>query len=216
MKTIVVILMGLFFATQSFGADTTYYAALHKSLRIADGDYIYGNYLALAYCCERIIQAKPKEWLPYYYGAYAYIHMSFMEKDEDTKDHYCQNAQLFIDSALVNDPDLSEMNVLQALLYFARMEINPYIRGILYYPKAKSALDEAYINNPNNPRIFFLRGKATIHTPEFMGGGKEAALPYLQKAIELYHASGPKNNLYPYWGMTSAEELYEECKHNNN
>jgi hypothetical protein len=96
------------------------------------------------------------------------------------------------------------------------MEVNPYIRGIIYYPKAKSSLDEAYQNNPSNPRIYFLRGKSTIYTPVFMGGGKKAALPYLQHAIELYHEFRPKNNLYPYWGMTSAEELYEECNNDNN
>ncbi len=216
MKIFSFFLLWLFFATKSFGADTTYYSALRKSLREADSGYIYVNYLKLASCSERIIHARPNEWLPYYYAAYAYIHMSFMEKDEDKKDLYCKNAQRFIDSALVKNPEMSEMNVLQALLYYALMEVNPYIRGILFFPKANSALDEACKYNPNNPRIYLLKGKSTIYTPEFLGGGKKAALPYLQKAMQLYYETRPENCLYPNWGMTAAEKLYEECNANNN
>jgi hypothetical protein len=212
MKTISLILFGIIFTLQLFSTDTTYYAVLRSSIKKADSAYIPGNYLPLAYCCERIITMKPKEWLPYYYGAYAYIQLSFMEKDEEKKDMYCNRAQVYIDSAFILRPAESELNVLQALLYYALMEVNTYIRGMIYYPKANSALDEAAKNNPANPRVYFLKGKTTIYTPEFMGGGKKSALPVLEKALELYRESKPISDIDPHWGKESAEQLYETCK----
>jgi tetratricopeptide (TPR) repeat protein len=145
---------------------------------------------------------KPKEWLPYYY----------MEKDEEEKDMYCNRAQVYIDSAFILRPDESELNVLQALLYYARMEVNPYVMGMIYYPKANSELEEAARNNPGNPRIYFLKGKTIINTPEFMGGGKKTALPVLEKALELYREFKPGSDIDPYWGKESAEQLFETCK----
>ena len=60
--------------------DTTYYPLLKDGLKKADSTYEFNNYLNLAYVCERIIQVKNKEWLPYYYAAYAHIHMCFLIK----------------------------------------------------------------------------------------------------------------------------------------
>ena len=78
---------------------------------------------------------------------------------------------------LADEAYKSELHVLQSLLYTARMNINPWINGSIYMVKASKELELAEILNPNNPRIYYLKGKFALYTPKFMGGGKEAALP---------------------------------------
>ena len=195
-----------------FGSDTLYYSMLRKSIDFAYKEYKVENYRQLANCSERIMLVYKNEWIPYYYGAYAYINMAFIEADDSEKEMYCDKAQEIIDEAFKIKPDESEIYVLQSMLYFARMSISPMINGPVYLPKAAAALDDAEKLDPGNPRIYYLRGKSIMNTPKFFGGGKDAAISIFDKALNVYKSFKPKSIIHPFWGEEDALRLYNECK----
>jgi hypothetical protein len=213
-KTIFNIFLTLF-ALMGYPQDTTYYSVLRGGIDLANEGYVSENFRELANICERISASESKEWLPFYYGAYAYINMSFIEKNNDKKNILCEKAKTLLDKAKILKPGESELDVLETLLCYALMEINPMVNGIVYLPKANKALDEAKSKNPDNPRIYYLKGKSTMFMPEFMGGGKKATLPILQKALEMFNDFVPETDVHPNWGKQDAVKLLEECKNEN-
>ncbi|MCX6253649.1 MAG: hypothetical protein NTV31_04140 [Bacteroidia bacterium] len=212
MKRIIIIAFVLLTSQKIFSNDTLYYPLLRNSIELAYKEYKLENYRQLANCSERILLVYKNEWLPCYYDAYAYINMSFIEKSEENKELYCDKARDLLDEALKIKPDESELYVLQALLYYARMSISPMINGPMYLPKATGALNDAEKLDPDNPRIYYLRGKSTINTPKFFGGGKGAAIPIFEKALIMYGKYRQKSTVHPDWGREDAERLYKECK----
>jgi len=194
------------------GSDTLYYSVLRKSIDLAHQEYKPEDYRQLANCCERIFLVYTDDWIPYYYGAYAYINMSFIETDENIMEMYCDRAQDLLDEAFKIKSDESEICVLQSMLYFARMSISPMINGPLYLPKANGALDDALNLDPGNPRIYYLKGKSLMYTPKFFGGGKEAAIPLFEKALNIFRSFKPKSIVHPAWGKEDTLKLYNECK----
>jgi tetratricopeptide (TPR) repeat protein len=212
MKKIFLVALILLTSQKIFGNDTLYYSMLRKSIDLAYRDYKLENYRQLANCSERILLVYKNDWLPYYYEALAYINMSFIETKEGDKEMYCDKAQNLLDGAFKIKPDESEIYVLQSMLYYARMSISPMINGPLYLPKAASALNDAEKLDPENPRIYYLRGKSTMNTPKFFGGGKDTAVPILEKALNMYEKYKQKSTVHPDWGSEEAERLYHECK----
>lgn len=202
----------LFLVIKASANDTSYYAVLRNSLVLADQEYSISTYQNLANTCERIITMRENEWLPVYYRAYAYVHIGYMTKDEEEKDRFFDMAQASIETAFTLNPMESEIQLVQALICYGRMEINPMFRGAIYFPKANDALEKAKALNSKNPRIYYLEGKSTIYKPAFMGGGVEAALPILEKALQFYTEFVPPFDIYPHWGEESTLTLYQNCK----
>jgi tetratricopeptide (TPR) repeat protein len=212
MKKLLLIAIPFLVSQNIFSSDTLYYSMLRKSIDLANKEYKLESYQQLANCCERIFLVYKNEWIPYYYGAYAYINMGFIETNESVVEKYCDKAQELLDAALKIKPDESEIYVLQSMLYFARMAVSQMINGPLYLPKASGALDDAEKLDPGNPRIYYLRGKSIMNTPKFFGGGKEAAIPVFEKAIEAYRSFRPGCAVAPSWGEKDALRLCNECK----
>jgi len=202
----------LLISLASFASDTTYYAVLRNSLALADQEYSISTYQNLANTCDRIIAMRKKEWLPAYYRAYAYAHLGYMTEDEEEKDALLDKAQASADAALILNPEESEIQLVMALICYGRMEINPMFRATIYFPKANAALEKAKELSPGNPRIYYLEGQSTIYKPAFMGGGAEAALPILEKALQCYMEFVHPFDLYPHWGEEETLSLYQDCK----
>src|SRR5674476_1556380 len=140
MKKIIFVAFVLLIAQKIYGNDTLYYPLLRNSIDLAYKEYRLENYRQLANCSERILLVYTNEWLPYYYDAYAYVNLSFIETNEGDKEMYCNKAQNLLDEVLRIKPDESELFVLQALICYARMSISPMINGPLYLPRSVSAL----------------------------------------------------------------------------
>lgn len=192
--------------------DTSYFAVLRTSLALANQEYTVPAYQNLANTCERITAIKKSEWLPFYYCAYAYAHLAYMTKDEEKKDAFLDRAQACIDTAMTISPGESEIYLVVALIYYGRMEINPMVRAVTYFPMANSALEKASSLNRENPRIYYLEGKSTLYKPDFLGGGAEGALPILEEALRYYTEFTAPYDIYPHWGEEDTILLYEECK----
>ena len=212
MKKILIVALLLYTVQKVYGGDTLYYPILKKSIDLAYREYKLENYRQLANCSERILSVYKNDWLPYYYDIYACVNMSFIETREEDKERYCDRAQDLLDTVIKNNPEESELFVLQSLIYYGRMSINPMINGTLYITKAANSLNEAEKLDPGNPRIYYLKGKSTMNTPKFFGGGKRAAIPFFEKAMAIYKTFRMKSTVHPDWGKEDAGKLYEECK----
>lgn len=160
---------------------------------------------------ERIAQAEPDKWLPAYYSAYCYVRSTFFDNMEsDEKQKQLDKAQNIIDQLMKNEKDESEIYCLQAFVY--QMRITGMGDGAKYSKKANDALDTAKKLNPENPRVSYLKGTNTFHTPKFFGGGAEKAKPFFEKAAKLFESYTPQNKLMPTWGEHHNNKMLEKCK----
>jgi len=167
--------------------------------------------LALANRFERISQAEKDKWLPGYYAAYCFTSSTFFDKMEaDEKHKQLDKAQNFLDQLKKNFKKQSEIFALQALVY--QLRITDMSKGYKYSKLAGEAISVAEKLNPENPRVYYLRGSNTFHTPKFFGGGAEKAKPDLAKAAEMFDTVEPENELMPNWGAPHNNQLLSKCK----
>ena len=142
-----------------------------------------------------------KEWITHYYVAYSNAILSSLEKDDDKRDLYLDEAdkeRAVAVSLLGQEND--ETHVLGALIANWRIAISPMSRGPKYGKIFREHMAAAQTTNPGNPRIYYLEGMAKYSMPKFVGGGKEAAMPYLAKADSLYSKATDMDITKPYWG----------------
>ena len=117
---------------------------------------------------ERIANAEADKWLPAYYAAYSYVRSTFFDNlDNDAKSVQLDKAQVILDGLMKEHSKESELYALQALLY--QLRITDMISGAKYSGKASDAIAAAEKLNPENPRVYYLRGSNTFHTPKFVG-----------------------------------------------
>lgn len=159
---------------------------------------------------ERIGNAESDKWLPDYYAAYCFIRSTFFdEMDADAKHEQLDKAQELVDNIMKKHDDESEIHALQALLY--QLRITDMSKGAKYSTKAAEAIAVAEKLNPENPRVFYLRGSNTFHTPKFFGGGAEKAKPDLEKAAKMFETQQPNDPLMPTWGAYHNQQLLSQC-----
>jgi tetratricopeptide (TPR) repeat protein len=201
MKKVFLISTLLLFLLQIHAQDESSYMMImvkqKKSFKMARG---VADYQELANSFERIANAESDQWHPLYYAALCYINMTFSGDDVTAFDGYLDKAQTFIDKALAIYPDESEIHVLQALLYQARIRVDPAGRGMTYSIKANESLVKALEYNDGNPRAYYLQAMNVLGTPKAYGGGPEKACPIFQKADETYKSHKPDHVLSPTWG----------------
>jgi hypothetical protein len=160
---------------------------------------------------ERAAAAAPADWLPVYYQGLGYVHLAFLVKGEDNKDKYLDQAQGLIDRGLKLTRTPSELLVLQAYLYQARLSVSPMLRAMEYGPKVAETLKQAKQADPQNPRASYLMGSNLYYKPAMFGGGAEAAKPWLEQAVALYSSSRPATPISPRWGQSEALELLAQA-----
>jgi hypothetical protein len=159
---------------------------------------------------ERIANAEPGKWHPRYYTAYCYVWATAVgEMAAEDKHKLLDLAQVQMDILQKSFKKESEIFALQAFLY--QMRITDMSKGFKYSSLASEALAEAEKLNPNNPRIYYLRGNNTFHTPKAFGGGKEKAKPIFQKAVGLFESEKPANPIEPAWGSEHNKKMLALC-----
>ena len=164
---------------------------------------------------QRIANAEKNKWLPGYYAAYCYASTTFFTqmKPEDVH-RQLDLAQAEIDKIAKIAAKESEIYALQALVY--QLRITDMTKGMKYSGMATEALKTAESLNPENPRVYYLTGTNTFHTPKMFGGGKEKAKPYLEKAAKMFETQKPKNALMPDWGKEYNSQLLSQCNEADN
>jgi hypothetical protein len=209
MKTILMftILMTAFSATV-FSAN--YEETMKVNIQKLNTEFTISGLTNLANQFERIANAETGKWHPRYYAAYCYVWATAVgEIPAEDKHKLLDLAQVQMDILQKSFKKESEIFALQAFLY--QMRITDMSKGFKYSSLASEALAEAEKLNPNNPRIYYLRGNNTFHTPKAFGGGKEKAKPMFEKAAGLFESQKPANTIEPAWGSEHNKQMLAEC-----
>lgn len=167
--------------------------------------------IALANQFERIANAEKEEWLPAYYAAYCFVRSTFFDEMKSDETHQqLDKAQKIIDQLVKSNNSESEIFALQALVY--QLRITDMSKGYKYSKLAGGAITVAERLNPKNPRVYYLRGSNTFHTPKMFGGGAEKAKADLEKASGMFKNYRAENDLLPTWGAIHNNQLLSKCK----
>jgi hypothetical protein len=159
---------------------------------------------------ERIANAETGKWQPRYYAVYCYLSpVTNIEMSVDDKHKLLDLAQAQMDILLKSFKTESEIYALQSFIY--QMRITDMSKGFKYTGLSFEALDQAEKLNPNNPRVYYMRGTNTIHMPKAFGGGKEKAKPLFEKAAALFESQKPANAIEPAWGSEHNKQMLALC-----
>ncbi len=207
MKTIITL---LFVAITSTAFSSKYEEAMKTNI-----DKLYelttaAELQTLANQFERIARAETNKWLPDYYAAYCFVRSTlFNELDAEAKNDQLNKAQQIVEKLMKSHDSESEVHALQAFIY--QLRITDIASGAKYSRKAASSIAAAERLNPENPRVYYLRGSNTFHTPNFFGGGAENAKPDLEKAASIFEAKKHEESLMPTWGWYHNQQLLDQC-----
>ena len=157
---------------------------------------------ALAARMEHAAAVAPADWLPRYYQAYALTMSVFRSKEDGAaKDRTLDQAEAALALARQLKGDESELLVLQAYVYQARLMVAPSERGQEYSELVDGAVAQAKALNPANPRTYLVAANNLYYTPSEYGGGAAAARPLYEAAKVRFAAFRPAGPLAPNWGQ---------------
>jgi hypothetical protein len=199
--------------TAAYSQGDKYVAAMQKNLTQFDSAKTVEDFTKIANTFERIGDAEKTQWLPYYYAGLALTTAGWMPtlKDKDANatrvNGICDKAE----SIATTDVDKAEILSLRNMSATQQMMVDPPSRWMSYGQTAGQVLEKALKLDPNNPRLYYLKGMSLFGTPEQFGGGKDKAKPVFEKAVELYKQAKPKE-LYPRWGQKQAEDMIAQCQ----
>ena len=197
----------------AFSQSDKYVAAMKKNLSFFDSAKTVEDYTKMANTFERIGDAEKTQWLPYYYAGLALSSAGWIETFKD-KDANAERINKFCDKAesiATADADKAEILSVRNMAATQQMLVDPSTRFMSYGIAANQALEKALKLDPNNPRLYYLKGMSLFGTPVNYGGGKDKAKPVFEKAVQLYKEQKPKP-LYPHWGQKQAEDMLAQCQ----
>ncbi len=196
-------------ALVSFAQSDKYHGAMRKNLDLFDSARTTADFQAVSNTFERIGDAEKTQWLPYYYAGLALSTAGWNDQHIDN-DANSARINTLCDKAEALDKN-SEIYALRNMAATQQMMVDPKTRWATYGVQASNALEEGLKLNPDNPRLYYLRGESLINTPVAFGGGKDKAKPVFEKAIALFKEDKPKP-LYPNWGMERTKEELAKCQ----
>jgi hypothetical protein len=208
MKSILFSLL-MFGSLVSYSQSDKYVAAMEKNLHLFDTAKTTADLLSVANTFERIADAEKTQWLPYYYAGLALSTAGWNDPKMD-KDANSTQINTLCDKAEALDKN-SEIYVLRNMSATQQMMVDPQTRYMTYGVQAGKDLEMATQMNPDNPRIYYLKGESLFNTPPAFGGGKDKAKIMFEKALDLYKTDKPKP-LWPNWGRERTEEELTKCQ----
>lgn len=206
----VLIIIGMFFSGMAL-AQTKYDGAMTKGLEQLKAAKSVDDMLSASAFFERVGDAEKDKWLPYYYAAYANYVTAWMNPKLD-KDKVAEKSNDLLTKAEAIEPNNSELFCMRQMTATLQMVVDPMSRWQSYGAQANSAIEKAIKADPNNPRIYYLKGQSLMNTPEALGGGKAVAKKLFEKSVELYKNFQPASPYHPVWGKEEAEKLLAACQ----
>lgn len=162
---------------------------------------------------DLIAKKWPDSWVANYYAAYGKVQLSYMTEGDGKKaDALLDEADAYVDAAAKGvGKEWDEIYVLRAQIANARMGVDPQNRWQKYGKVFETNLDKAKALNPENPRIYLLRGISKFYTPKMFGGGKKVAMPYFEKATALFAKEGKTDPEKPFWGAQTNDYFIKQA-----
>ncbi len=204
--------IGLLFCSSLFHATAQsdkYTAAMQKNIASLDAASSIASLEDVAASFARIGDAEKTQWLPYYYASLAQTRIGWDPATKD-KDANAEKIEGYLAKAEALDKN-AELYTIENMVATQQMLVDPQSRWQSYGAKAAAALEKGMAMDPQNPRLYYLRGESLFGTPEQFGGGKDKAKPVFEKSVALFKAASPKP-LYPSWGQKEAEAKLAMCQ----
>jgi hypothetical protein len=186
-----------------------YMEAMKKNLALFGTAKTTADFQALANTFERIGDAEKTQWLPYYYAGLSLSTAGWSDPNLD-KDANSARINALCDKAEAIGKN-AEIYALRNMSATQQMMVDPQTRWQTYGQQASAFLQTGLELDPDNPRLYYLKGESVMNTPEAFGGGKAKAKPIFEKAVELFKKEQPKP-MYPHWGRERAEEELAKCQ----
>ncbi|MEN0048972.1 MAG: hypothetical protein AAF806_18050 [Bacteroidota bacterium] len=210
MKNITLFVFALFIASISIAQNANYTAAMEKAIDQLENIESLDEVPAIANTFERISKVAPEEWLPQYYLTYTNVMLAWkglQESDVSACDRHVEAAQKALKAAKEIAGEHSELYVMEAYIYQARIMRNPMVNGARFSGSVDEALAVAKKLDADNPRAYYLQGQQWLNMPAFLGGGKEKAMPEFKTAEEKFKTFEPTSSLHPNWGRQNNEQV---------
>ena len=185
--------------------------SLNKTLVKMDSVQNLSDMMRVSAQFDMIAAKWENEWSSNYYAAYAKIIASFIVQDNNKKDLFLDEADKYLGKIKTIDSQNDETWVLAALITNARIAVDGQNRGMQYGGIFNQYIAKAEKINPENPRIYYLKGTSLFYQPEMYGGGKEKARPYFEKAKELFGKETKTSVLKPTWGEKQNLDFLKQC-----
>ena len=212
MKRLVKTLMlFLFFAFPVLLTAQNLEESLSKTLTKMDSVQNLSQMMSISAQFDMIAAKWENEWSSNYYAAYAKTIASFIVQDNKKKDLFLDEADKYLDKIKAIDSQNDETWVLAALITNARISVDGQNRGMQYGGIFNQYLSKAEKINPDNPRIYYLKGTSLFYTPEMYGGGKALAKPLFERAKELFAKEARTSVLKPNWGEKQNLDYLKQC-----
>jgi hypothetical protein len=208
MKSILVSFMMLLTLVSSAQSDK-YVDAMKKNLALFDSARTTADLQTVANTFERIGDAEKTQWLPYYYAGLSLATAGWNDPNLD-KDANSTRINMLCDKAEALDKN-SEIYALRNMSATQEMMVDPQTRWATHGIQASKALEDGMKLNPDNPRLYYLKGESLFNTPPAFGGGKDKAKPVFEKAVALFKLDKPKP-LWPHWGLERTQEQLAKCQ----
>lgn len=202
----------LLFSFLIYGQTPEYDSLMMENISLMKNASSLEEYQRVANTFEIFTYSMPGKWLPYYYGSYCFVQMSFLVEKKAKRDIFVNEAEKLIAISDSLSPDNSEIYVLKGFILQAFMNIEPMSRGMKYNKECLNMFKKAATLNPENPRSYLWHSVQLLNIPAFMGGGKDKALPYLESALKCFESFKPESDISPDWGYTYAKMKFREIK----
>ncbi len=89
--------------------------------------------------------------------------------------------------------------------------VDPMTRYMEYGRISNEEIEAAIMQDPANPRPYYLKGQMLKYTPEQFGGGCKIAKDQLALALIKFSTFKPLSELHPNWGKERTQMILEEC-----
>lgn len=196
-----IILMGAMALTVASAQAQDFKSVLQKTFLAFDTTQNLDTKVEQSNKLALIAKKWDNEWSAHYYLAYSKAQISYIEKEASKRDAYLDEADKERkDAVTLLKKETDETYVLAAMIANARLVVDGMNRWQKYGKIFEENLESAKAINPENPRRLYLIGVNKYFTPKAFGGGKKAALPYLEKAEPLFAKEAGDDITKPSWG----------------
>tara|TARA_B100000579_G_C22795920_1_gene837124 strand:- start:250 stop:918 length:669 start_codon:yes stop_codon:yes gene_type:complete len=194
-----------------------YYKSMNRGIEMFESSQTESEFLKASNLFYRISQVMKTDWLSSYYYAFCNTEISMLQDDSDIKEQYLDKALDILapfdtlDVETLDSLALSEIHTLRAMIYVAKIFINPMVNGMKYGPLSGKSIKKSQSFYPSNPRPYYLDGQAKFYTPSAFGGGVDKALPLLENALKYYNDFEARK-YWPDWGQDDCQILYDKAQ----
>ncbi len=214
MKKIIILAITISSVAFATAQSPKYNEFMKKNLELLDSAKTPEDFQNASNSFERIATAEKDLWQPYYHAAFALVMKSFNTKEKTTIDAICDKADELLGTAGSLSKDNSEITTLQSMVLSARMTVDNS-RYQTMGPRSGALLRQALQQQPaDNPRALTQMAQNKYYTPAAFGGGKDAGIELLKKAIASYGTFKPATEFDPNWGKGYAEGLLKQWSEN--